>query len=131
MAPHVLRRGIRFRERLLDILARQEASLADELDAMPKSFSTPEIRLDTTEEIKFSLVEKLKAELTKRDDIEVNDTDGVRVNTPHGWWLVRASNTQAAIIVRVETSSEETLKTLCTEVSTLLEKLGLEADLGV
>lgn len=117
--------------RLLDILARQEASLADELDAMPKSFSTPEIRLETTEEIKFSLVENLKTELAKRDDLEVDDTDGVRVNTPHGWWLVRASNTQAAIIVRVETSSEETLKTLCAEVSELLEKLGLGADLGV
>ncbi len=47
-----------------------------------------------------------------RDGAAVNDTDGVRVRTNDGWWLLRASNTQAAVTLRAEATDEAGLQRL-------------------
>jgi phosphomannomutase len=72
--------------RLLGILGRSQDSLADIADRLPATFNTPELRLDCDEARKFSIVAEV-AERLRRRGAEVIDIDG--------WWLVRASNTQA------------------------------------
>ena len=61
---------------------------------------TPEIRVDCPDEIKFKVVEKVKEELRKT--YSIIDVDGVRVQFGDGWGLVRASNTQPALVLRFE-----------------------------
>ena len=78
---------------------------------MPVAWNTPEIRFDCPEERKFGAIAEVKAHLAA-EGAEVDDIDGVRVNTTDGWWLARASNTQAVLVVRAEASSPEGLERL-------------------
>jgi phosphomannomutase / phosphoglucomutase len=96
--------------RLLEIAARlppmedgQTSALARALSDLPKTFATPEIRLDCAEEEKFGLVSRAQQRL--RDRHPVNDIDGVRITFPDGWGLIRASNTQPVIVLRAEAQS--------------------------
>ena len=90
--------------RLLDILARGERTLAELKDAMPALFNTPELRFDCREDQKFPVIEAVKAKL-EAAGAEVDTTDGVRVREADGWWLLRASNTQAVLVGRAEALS--------------------------
>ena len=110
--------------RLLDILARSEERLDGMIDKLPAVFNTPEIRVECDEARKFAIVEEVKDRLRRRG-AEFNDTDGVRVRTPEGWWLMRASNTQAVVVVRAEASSEEGLERLKTQLAAELAPSGL------
>jgi len=87
--------------RLIGILARSEAGLAEIADALPAVVNTPELRLPCEEARKFAIVEEIRGRLRQRG-AEVTTIDGVRVKTPDGWWLVRASNTQAIVVARAE-----------------------------
>lgn len=110
--------------RLLDILARSEERLEAMIDRLPAVFNTPEIRVECDEARKFAIVEEVKDRLRRRG-AEFNDTDGVRVRTPEGWWLMRASNTQAVIVVRAEADSEAGLERLKTQLAAELAPSGL------
>jgi len=83
---------------------------------LPKSSVTPEIRLDCPDDRKFDVVRRAAEYFRAR--YEVNDTDGARVKFPHGWGLVRASNTQPALVMRFEADSEAALA----EIRTLFER---------
>jgi phosphomannomutase len=110
--------------RLLDILARAGESLADMIDALPPACNTPELRLDCDEARKFAVVEEVKERL-KRRGADVVDIDGVRVRTEDGWWLMRASNTQAVVVVRAESSSPAGLERLKQQLAAELKPSGL------
>jgi phosphomannomutase len=112
--------------RLLDIVARADHSLAEMRDALPQVVNTPEIRFDVAEDRKFSIVEEVRDRLMK-DGAELDDTDGVRVLSEDGWWLLRASNTQAVLVVRCESQSEDGLHRLKSMVSGQLGLSGLDA----
>ncbi|MHA1599030.1 MAG: phosphoglucomutase/phosphomannomutase PgmG [Alphaproteobacteria bacterium] len=112
--------------RLLSIVASSDQTLADMLDAMPQMLNTPEIRFDCPEERKFALVEEVSERLRHVEGITVHDMDGVRVQNEDGWWLLRASNTQAVLVARCESSSEEGLGRLKDELSSQLRASGLE-----
>ena len=60
---------------------------------------------------------------------DVNTIDGIRVNAGKGWWLLRASNTQPALIIRCEAENKKKLNNLISEVKTLLEKHGVKFSL--
>ena len=60
----------------------------------------------------------------------MNDIDGVRVKMADGWWLARASNTQAVLVVRAEADSPEGLERLKNEVRGQLARVGIEAPPG-
>ena len=90
--------------RLLEILARSKGGLLDLLDGLPPAFSTPEIRVDCPDEIKFEVATRARERFAR--DYPVNDVDGVRINFGDGWGLVRASNTQPALVLRFESSDE-------------------------
>lgn len=112
--------------RLLSIVAASDQSLADMLDAMPHMVNTPEIRFDCPEERKFELVDEVAERLQGVEGITVHDMDGVRVQTDDGWWLLRASNTQAVLVARCESATEQGLERLKAELAEQLRASGLE-----
>ncbi len=101
--------------RIVEILSSTDKPLSELLSDIPKMVSTPELRIDCEDELKFKLVSAMKDALSEFD---VNILDGVRVTFPHGWGLVRASNTQAALVMRFEADSEAHLE----EYKTLFEE---------
>jgi phosphomannomutase/phosphoglucomutase len=94
--------------RLIELLSKTDKKLSQLLDDVPKTFITPEIRVDCPDEIKFKVVENVKEELQK--DYPIIDVDGVRVRFEDGWGLVRASNTQPALVLRFEALTEKRLQ---------------------
>jgi phosphomannomutase len=111
--------------RLLDILARGDRPLAAIKDAMPVLFNTPELRFDCREDQKFGIIETVKARLAAAG-AAVDDTDGVRVRQGDGWWLLRASNTQAVLVGRAEALSREGLAACKASLTDALAAAGLE-----
>jgi phosphomannomutase/phosphoglucomutase len=96
--------------RLAEILSRSGAPLSAYLDDWPQTFVTPELRVDCPEHAKFAVAEKARAEFSKQYTLEGND--GARLVFPDGWALVRASNTQPALVLRFEAESEPRLAEL-------------------
>jgi phosphomannomutase len=112
--------------RLLGILARSTESLAQMREALPKVINTPELRFDCPDERKFGVVQEVKERLAA-SGAQVNDVDGVRVLTEDGWWLLRASNTQAVLVARAEATSEAGLERLKALLAQQVEASGLKA----
>jgi phosphomannomutase/phosphoglucomutase len=93
--------------KLVDILSKSDAPLSRQLADWPVTFNTPEIRMDCPESIKFEVVARAQKYFKERYD--VIDMDGARVEFGDGWGLVRASNTQGALVLRFEAESEQRL----------------------
>jgi phosphomannomutase/phosphoglucomutase len=94
--------------RLLEILSRTDEPLSHLLASLPRTVYTPEIRLDCPDEQKFGVVQALTENFKKTH--EVIDVDGARIIFPHGWGLVRASNTQPVLVLRFEAENEQRLQ---------------------
>ena len=107
--------------RLIELLSKTDRKLSQLLEDVPKTSITPEIRVDCPDEIKFKVVEKVRDELRKTYSIV--DVDGVRVQFGDGWGLVRASNTQPALVLRFEALNEKRLQ----EIKKLVEEKVQEA----
>lgn len=97
--------------RFLDMIARGGKTVAELLDSLPVMINTPELRFECPDERKFEVVEEVKAYL-QDSTAAVNDIDGVRVSNDDGWWLLRASNTQAALVARCEGHDQAALQRL-------------------
>ena len=114
--------------RLINAVAATDAPFSSLSAHLPKLFNTPEVRIEVDEATKFDLVpriiENLKPQIS--DDFQINDIDGVRVTTPHGWWLLRPSNTQNALVSRVEADSSQELETLKKIVEDEISKIGYD-----
>ena len=111
--------------RLLDILSRSDRPLTAWRDAMVETCSMPETRFDCADERKFGAIAELKANLAA-EAADVDLTDGVRVKTADGWWLLRASNTQAVLVARAEATSDAGLERLKGEVRRQLVRVGVQ-----
>ena len=103
--------------RLLEILTHEQKPLSGLLADVPKTYASPEIRVDTEESKKFEIV-KRATERLRRGGYSIVDVDGVRVSFPDGWGLIRASNTQAILVTRYEAKTQDRLK----EIQALIEK---------
>ncbi len=112
--------------RLLGIVARMDGKLSAVRDALPHVLNTPELRFDCDDLRKFAVIEEVAARL-KQAGAKVSDIDGVRVSTEDGWWLLRASNTQAVLVARCEAKTEEGLEKLKGALAKQLEASGLPA----
>ncbi len=93
--------------RVIEILKKEGKPLSELLADLPKTFNTPEIRVDCPDDKKFDIVERAKERLAR--DYPIIDVDGVRVKFKEGWGLIRASNTQPVLVTRFEATSEERL----------------------
>ncbi len=112
--------------RLLGIVARMPGKLSAVREAMPQVINTPELRFDCPDTRKFGVIEEVAARL-KAEGATVADIDGVRVATADGWWLLRASNTQAVLVARCEATSKPGLDRLKAALSSQLAASGLAA----
>ena len=74
-----------------------------------RGFHQPRIACDRADERKFAVIDEVKARLAK-SGAEVSDIDGVRVKENGGWWLLRASNTQAVLVARAEADNPANLE---------------------
>lgn len=90
--------------RLLELLSQTDRPMSQLLSDVPKTYNTPEIRVDCPENVKFKLVKAMIDHFKKKH--EVIDVDGARVLFPDGWGLIRASNTQPLLVLRFEAESE-------------------------
>ncbi len=94
--------------RLLEILTHESQKLSGLLSDVPKTFASPELRVDTVEEKKFEIV-KRATERLRAQGHQIIDVDGVRVTFPDGWGLIRASNTQPILVLRFEAATQDRL----------------------
>jgi phosphomannomutase/phosphoglucomutase len=99
--------------RLAELVARADEPLSALVDRIPRYFATPEIRVDCPDDFKFEAVEKIKKRFAGR---KIIDVDGARIIFDGGWGLVRASNTQPALVLRFEADTEERLAAIQGEV---------------
>ncbi len=96
--------------RVLEILSNTDQTLSQLLSDLPETFSTSELRVDCAEEKKFVVVQKIADEFSKTN--EVITIDGARILFDNGWGLVRASNTQAILVLRFEADTKENLQAI-------------------
>ena len=95
--------GIYAGARLIELLSRGSRTLAELADELPVTINTPEIRIDCPDDRKAAIVAAVTARLRKDPAVRgVVDIDGVRARFDGGWGLVRASNTQPALVMRCE-----------------------------
>ena len=106
--------------RLLRIMDKEGKKLSEFFTDIKKYYSTPEIRIEVKDDNKFEIVEKVKNYFSKK--YKINDIDGVKVYYPNGWALLRASNTQPALVVRIEGETEKELEKIKEEFMEVIEK---------
>ena len=114
--------------RLLEMLAAGDETLADLLDALPRTMTTPELRVACPDAAKFAVVARAAAAFAGR--YPVNDLDGMRVDFAHGWGLLRASNTQPVLVMRFEADTPGSLRAYRDEVEGWLRANAPEVDLA-
>src|SRR5215471_1582541 len=107
--------GIYAALRLLEILGRAKKTMGELLSDVPRTFVTPELRVDCPDDIKFDVVQRVLARYRER--YRVIDVDGARILFGDGaWGLVRASNTGPVLVLRFEATSEARRDELRAEV---------------
>lgn len=111
--------------RLLEIVASAPFGLKRLIADLPRTFATPELRVDCPDDVKFGIVEKASAHF--RSLYPVNPIDGVRIAYPDGWALLRSSNTQPVLVMRFEATSQEALNRYHAEMRAWLADQGIEA----
>ncbi len=107
--------------RLLEILAATGKGVDELIQDLPKTFTTPEIRKECPDEIKFDVVKKIVDHYKARQ--KVIDIDGMRAVYPDGWGLVRASNTQPALVLRFEALTAARLEEIQQDIEKTLDQI--------
>ncbi len=115
--------------RLLEIVSRSPDANAV-LNALPTSFSTPELNVQCAEGEPHALVEKLVASAHFDAPAKVNTIDGVRVDWPDGFGLIRASNTTPVLVMRFEGHTQEAMERIEKDMLALLHTVKPDAHVG-
>jgi phosphomannomutase len=110
--------------RTLRALARSGQTLAQFRRSLPVRFSTPEVRCACPDERKSDVLRAIEVDARSRG-WAIDSTDGVRVSEDSGWWLLRASGTEAKLTARCEAQSAEALERITSGLAARLERLGL------
>ena len=113
--------------RVLSQMAKTGQSITDFVDKLPPQHATPELRVNCLDNQKFDAIGRLTKYVKTQTNYEnINLIDGVRVRTSYGWWLVRASNTEAAIVVRAEGKTTAALEKLVKDVDAAMAAAKIE-----
>lgn len=115
--------------RLLEILSKSP-NASDVLNALPTSFSTPELNVKCAEGEPHSVVEELVKTATFAAPAKVSTIDGLRVDWPDGFGLIRASNTTPVLVLRFEGQTDAALQRIENEMLTLLKSVKPDATLA-
>ena len=120
--------------RVLGQMHRTGQSITAFMDSLPPQFATPELRIECDDSKKFAAMDALASFASTRfgtsrfnnDDMSnISLVDGVRVRSDSGWWLVRASNTEAALVARAEGTSQTALDSLIADLRETLDQANL------
>ncbi len=95
--------------RLLEIVSRSPDPSAV-LNALPTSFSTPELNVPCAESEHHRVVDRLREQARFDGASELITIDGLRAEFPDGFGLVRASNTTPVLVLRFEGDSPAALQ---------------------
>ena len=106
--------------KILELLARDSRPVSAHFDDLPHFHSTPELKAPCPDDKKFAVIAELAAEFKKR--YETIDIDGARILFPDGWGLVRASNTNPYLTLRVEGRSAEAVERMKAELFAALRR---------
>jgi len=116
--------------RMLNVLGAADEVLSSLTAGLPTLCSTPEVRLEVPEEDKFAIVDRLTQKAMEQaaadDGAKVIGIDGVRVEYEYGWWLLRASNTQNAVTIRMEADTDKNLKRIYDSIQALIRTEGMD-----
>ncbi len=112
--------------RILGHVSRGAETLREIRDRMPTPVNTPELRFPCADTRKFHVIDEVRDRLVSAG-ADINDIDGVRVRTADGWWLLRASNTQDALVARCEAGDRAGLERLKATLRAQVRLSGLEA----
>jgi phosphomannomutase len=115
--------------RLLEILSKSP-NASDVLNALPTSFSTPELNVKCAEGEPHAVVEQLVKTAKFAAPAKVSTIDGVRVDWPDGFGLIRASNTTPVLVLRFEGQTQAALDRIQKEMLALLKTVKPDAALA-
>jgi len=111
--------------KMVELLSKTSKKLSEIVSSLPSYPSSPEIRIHCPEDRKFLVVDELKDRFEKKG-MRITDIDGARVEFKSGWGLVRASNTEPALVLRFEGDTVEALKeirkTIMAEVDSVVKR---------
>ncbi|MEH3045687.1 phosphoglucomutase/phosphomannomutase PgmG [Sphingomonas adhaesiva] len=110
--------------RLIRAIHLSGRSLAELREAMPPRCATPDVRVAVAEARKEAVVAEV-AERLAAAGARVDTTDGLRVSEADGWWLLRASNTQASLTLRAEARDAAGLARLLDAIDAQLGASGI------
>lgn len=115
--------------RVLQTMTKTKTSITSFMDALPASFASPECRVECADEIKFKVMADLQSYVKNHyDEASLTLIDGIRITQDDGWWLIRASNTEAALVVRAEGRDKAALTAKIDDIRTLLAKHNVSWD---
>ena len=106
--------------RYVEILSKTDKKFSELLDGITRYYSTPELKIKSTDEEKFNVVEKVK-EYAISKGYKMNTIDGARVEFEDGWALVRASNTGPDLTMRFEGITEKRMNEIKDEFMELIK----------
>lgn len=113
--------------RVLSQMKRTGQSITDFMDNLPEVYASPELHVDCPDDVKFSAMQilaRLAAERADPND-SINTIDGVRLTTTNGWWLIRASNTEAKLVLRAEGRDQAALTAMLSSIKSYLSDIDI------
>ena len=108
--------------RLLEIISQSSLTVAEQFQAIPNSVNTPEIKIPIVEDEKFAFMQRFSTE-AHFPNAQLIAIDGLRVEFPHGWGLLRASNTTPCLVARFEAQDQISLDTIQALFKTQLQEI--------
>jgi len=111
--------GIYCATRLMQLLSEEGQDLEEILGGFEQTFVSPEIRVQAPEEKKFSMVKSIEKTL-RSEGIHVDTMDGIKAELENGWFSIRASNTEPALVIRAEGYGKGDLERMLDRVNQLI-----------
>ncbi len=115
--------------RIIEMLSKNEKSIAEICNELPMLFSTPELNINVTDDSKFKIIKEFTDNC--RLEGEKNTIDGLRLDFEDGWGLIRASNTTPKLVLRFEGRSEEILNRIQNDFLNELTRICPDIDINL
>ena len=115
--------------RIIEMISKENVSISEMNEKLPKLYSTPELNIDVTDDNKFNIIEKFSKNCQL--DGEKITIDGLRINFQNGWGLLRASNTTPKLVLRFEGDSSESLTSIKESFLNELSRICPEIDINL
>ena len=115
--------------RIIEMLSKNEKSIAEICNELPMLFSTPELNINVTDDNKFKIIKEFADNC--RLEGEKNTIDGLRLDFEDGWGLIRASNTTPKLVLRFEGKSEDILNRIQNDFLNELTRICPDIDINL